>query len=126
MIIARRIALLATLQLGLTVVNPFQFAHVGVPFDQTLIVTGGTAPYFFERRSALPAGWIFDDSAGRLTCPSPLVSVFSFQVYIRDTGFDNELLITFTITTLFELDYILDESGNVILDEGGDPMVAES
>jgi len=119
-------AALMHIQLGLTVINPFRFARIGVPFSQTLIVIGGTAPYFFEQRSALPTGWMFDEATGTLSCPSPLVTTFSFDVYIRDTGFDNEMLATFTVIVLFEYDYILDEAGNVITDESGDPMVVET
>jgi len=97
-----------------------------VPFAQTLIVIGGTAPYFFEQRSALPAGWTFNEATGTLSCPSPLVGTFSFDVYIRDTGFDNELLVTFTIVVLFEYDYLVTEVGVVITDEAGAALVMET
>lgn len=88
-----------TIVRGITFLNPPPQALVGVAYSHTFNVFGGTAPYSFELRSALPAGWAFDAATGTISAASPVATdVVTLSVYVRDAAWDYELEQTFVIT----------------------------
>lgn len=98
-ILPPRLVLRMTIVRGITILNPPPQALVGVPYSHQFNVFGGTAPYTFERRSSLPAGWAFDEATGTVTATSPQVTDTAvLALYVHDSTWDYELEQTFTIT----------------------------
>lgn len=98
-IIPPRLALRMTIVRGITFLNPPPQALVGVAYSHTFNVFGGTAPYSFELRSALPAGWAFDAATATISAASPLATdVVTLTIYVHDATWDYELEQTFVIS----------------------------
>ncbi|MFZ0815220.1 MAG: Ig domain-containing protein, partial [Candidatus Sulfotelmatobacter sp.] len=71
---------------SLTISSTLPSATVGSPYDSTLTVTGGTAPYSFSLKSgALPAGLLLASTTGTISGTPTATGNFSFAILVSDS-----------------------------------------
>lgn len=72
---------------GFTTASPLPGASVGILYNETLAVSGGTAPYSFEVvLGVLPAGLTLDASTGVISGEPTSVQTENFTVLVEDSA----------------------------------------
>jgi len=59
---------------------------VGTPYDQTIVASGGTAPYTYTAAYGLPSGWNLNPATGELTGTPASSGVINLVVEVTDSA----------------------------------------
>src|ERR1700688_3056042 len=77
-----RILFAQSAQLTITTVPPLPPGIVAVPYSQTIIATGGIAPYRWTVFGALPPGLQLDPNSGTLSGTPGTPGTFNFTIEV--------------------------------------------